>query len=312
MNWLKAHLKVLPGNIFVTLWPIWQTEVSGVSRDLLDEVAKRLNLKLEYIHAEYAALISGVEADRFDVASGGISDTVEREEKLDFVNYMFAGGSMLILADGPMTSAKTIDDFCGKSIATLLGSRVLMTAVEAASERCTKAGKQPIRAEQLPAAPDARMQLDLKRVDSYIGDLPALVYMGSQFPGKYRIVGGAYILTPYVTSWGFGKNRAGLRDAVQKAMQGMLEDGTYKKILAKSGLDGAALPVILSSVTFSLSLRMQLSQAGSRKRYREGTTEAVRVHHNPTIAAAWPGPAPILDFPQARPACHAKSHHGDA
>ena len=221
-----------------------KTEVSGVSRDLLDEVAKRLNLKLEYIHAEYAALISGVEADRFDVASGGISDTVEREEKLDFVNYMFAGGSMLILADGPMTSAKTIDDFCGKSIATLLGSRVLMTAVEAASERCTKAGKQPIRAEQLPAAPDARMQLDLKRVDSYIGDLPALVYMGSQFPGKYRIVGGAYILTPYVTSWGFGKNRAGLRDAVQKAMQGMLEDGTYKKILAKSGLDGAALPVI--------------------------------------------------------------------
>jgi len=221
-----------------------KTEVSGVSRDLLDEVAKRLNLKLEYIHAEYAALISGVEADRFDVASGGISDTVEREEKLDFVNYMFSGGSMLILADGPMTSAKTIDDFCGKSIATLLGSRVLMTAVEAASERCTKAGKQPIRAEQLPAAPDARMQLDLKRVDSYIGDLPALVYMGSQFPGKYRIVGGAYILTPYVTSWGFGKNRAGLRDAVQKAMQGMLEDGTYKKILAKSGLDGAALPVI--------------------------------------------------------------------
>jgi len=221
-----------------------KTEVAGVSRDLLEEVAKRLNLKLEYIHAEYAALISGVEADRFDVASGGISDTVEREEKLDFVNYMFSGGSMLILADGPMTSAKTIDDFCGKSIATLLGSRVLMTAVEAASERCTKAGKQPIRAEQLPAAPDARMQLDLKRVDSYIGDLPALVYMGSQFPGKYKIVGGAYILTPYVTSWGFGKNRAGLRDAVQKAMQGMLEDGTYKKILAKSGLDGAALPVI--------------------------------------------------------------------
>jgi polar amino acid transport system substrate-binding protein len=221
-----------------------KTEVTGVSRDLLEEIAKRLNLRLEYIQGEYASLIPGVEADRFDVASGGISDTEEREEKLDFVNYMYSGGSMLALSDTPIASLKTIDDFCGKSVATLLGSRVIMGAVEAASERCTKAGKQPIRAEQLPSAPDARMQLDLKRVDAYLGDLPALVYMSSQFPGRYKIVGGNYILTPYITSWGFAKNRTGLRDSVQKAAQSMLEDGTYKRILDKWGMAGAALPAI--------------------------------------------------------------------
>jgi polar amino acid transport system substrate-binding protein len=220
-----------------------KTEVTGASADLLAEVAKRLNLKLEFIQSEYAALISGVEADRFDMASGGISDTEEREQKLDFVNYMQSGGSILMLAANTDKLA-TIDDFCGKGIATMLGGRVIMTAVEAASERCTKAGKQPIRAEQLPTAPDSRMQLDLKRVDGYIGDYPALVYMGSQFPGRYKIVGGNYILTPYITSWGFGKNRAGLRDAVQKATQSMLDDGTYRKILAKWNLDGGALPAI--------------------------------------------------------------------
>lgn len=218
-------------------------EVTGVSRELLDEVAKRLNLKLEYIHGEYASLISGVEADRFDIASGGISDTEEREQKLDFVNYMFSGGSMMTLAENP-TVYKTIDDFCGKAVATLLGSRVIMTAVEAASERCTKAGKAAIRAEQLPAAPDARMQLDLKRVDAYLGDFPALVYLGMQFPGKYKIVGGSYMLTTYITSWGFGKNRAGLRDAVQAALQGMKSDGTYQKLLDKWGVGGAGLPEI--------------------------------------------------------------------
>jgi polar amino acid transport system substrate-binding protein len=221
-----------------------KSEVTGVSRDLLDEIAKRLGLKLEYIQGEYASLIPGVEADRFDVASGGISDTEEREEKLDFVNYMFSGGSILALADTPIAQLKTIDDFCGKSVATLLGSRVIMGAVEAASERCTKAGKPAIRAEQLPSAPDARMQLDLKRVDGYIGDLPALAYMSSQFPGRYTIVGGNYILTPYVTSWGFAKNRAGLRDAVQKATQAMLDDGSYRKILDKWGMGGGALPRI--------------------------------------------------------------------
>lgn len=221
-----------------------KTEVTGVSRDLLDEIARRLKLKLEYIHGEYAALISGLEADRFDVASGGISDTEEREQKIDFVNYMFSGGAMMVLADGPVANTRTIDDYCGRAVATLLGSRVIMGAVEAASTRCTQAGKPAIRAEQLPSAPDARMQLDLKRVDAYLGDFPALVYMGTQLPGRYKIVGGNYLLTPYITSWGFAKNRTGLRDAVQKAAQDMLADGTYQKLLDKWGVGGAALPQI--------------------------------------------------------------------
>jgi polar amino acid transport system substrate-binding protein len=218
-------------------------EVTGASADLLAEVTKRLNLKLEYVQAEYAALIPGIEANRFDVASGGISDTEEREEKLDFVNYMVSGGSILVRADDP-TSYKTIADFCGKSVATLLGSRVIMTAVEKASDACVAKGAQPIRAEQLPSAPDARMQLDLKRVEGYLGDFPALVYMRAQLPGRYNIAGENYILTPYITSWGFAKSRAGLRDAVRKATQDMLADGSYKKILAKWGLDGGALPEI--------------------------------------------------------------------
>ena len=222
-----------------------KTEVVGVSADLLAEVAKRMGLKLEYIQGEYASLISGVEADRFDIASGGISDTEEREQKLDFVNYMFSGGAMMTLADNAaLASAKNIDDFCGKTTATLLGSRVIMGAVESASERCVKAGKPPIKTEQLPSAPDARMQLDLKRVDAYMGDFPALVYMGTQFPGRYKIVGGSYILTPYITSWGFAKNRAGLRDAVQRAMQDMVKDGTYQKLMDKWGVGGGALPDI--------------------------------------------------------------------
>jgi polar amino acid transport system substrate-binding protein len=35
-----------------------------------------------------------------------------------------------------------------------------------------------------------------------------------------------------------------LRDAMQKALQGMLDDGTYKQILDKWGMSGGALPKI--------------------------------------------------------------------
>lgn len=220
-----------------------KTELTGASKDLLTEVARRLNLKLEFIQAEYSALIPGLEADRFDLASGGISDTEEREQKVDFVNYMMSGASILTLAANT-NKLDSIDDFCGKGIATLLGSRVIMAQVDIASERCVKAGKPPIRSEQLPSAPDARMQLDLRRVDGYLGDFPALVFMSQQFPSRYKIAGGNYMLTQYVTSWGFAKSRTGLRDAVQKATQSMLDDGTYKKLLDKWEVGGAALPAI--------------------------------------------------------------------
>ncbi|MCW0001053.1 ABC transporter substrate-binding protein [Pararhizobium sp. YC-54] len=219
------------------------SEVTGASSDLLHEIAKRLELKLEYVQAEYAALIPGIEAKRFDVASGGISDTEEREQKLDFVNYMLSGGSAMVRAEDADTY-KTIADFCGKSVATLLGSRVIMAKVEEASAACTAKGGAEIRAEQLPSAPDARMQLDLKRVDAYLGDFPALVYMGGQFPGKYSIVGGTYMLTPYITSWGLSKDNAGLRDAMKTTLQEMLADGAYKTIMDKWGVGGAMLPEI--------------------------------------------------------------------
>ncbi|MFT4183591.1 MAG: ABC transporter substrate-binding protein [Rhizobium sp.] len=217
--------------------------VTGASADLLAEIARRLELKLEYVQAEYAALIPGIEAKRFDVASGGISDTEEREQKLDFVNYMLSGGSAMVRSEDN-DKYKTIADFCGKPVATLLGSRVIMGKVEEASAACKAKGAAEIRAEQLPSAPDARMQLDLKRVDAYLGDFPALVYMGAQFPGKYSIVGGNYMLTPYITSWGFSKDNAGLRDAVKVTLQEMLADGAYKAIMEKWGVGGAVLPEI--------------------------------------------------------------------
>jgi polar amino acid transport system substrate-binding protein len=220
-----------------------ETAVTGASADLLIEIAKRLGLKLEYIHGEYASLIPGLESKRFDMASGGISDTEEREQKVDFVNYMMSGGSILV-RDADKDKYKTIADFCGGTVAMLLGSNTIMKALETANAECEKAGKAKFTIDQLPSAPDAKAQLDLGRVDGYLGDFPALVYFVINAPGNYAVAGGNYILTPYITSWAFSKDNTGLRDAVQKVTQEMLKDGTYVKLLGNWGLEGGALPEI--------------------------------------------------------------------
>jgi polar amino acid transport system substrate-binding protein len=220
-----------------------ESNVTGVSADLLAEIAKRLELKLQYVHGEYASLIPGLAAKRFDVASGGVGDTEEREKTVDFVNYMLSGGSILVRG-ADKDKYHTLADFCGGKLSILLGSNNFMEAVNQANEKCgTK-----FEVEQLPSAPDARAQLDLGRVDGYMGDLPALVYFVANAPGQYAIVGGSYIFRPYVTSWAFAKDNTALRDAVQRATQDMLKDGTYGRILAKWGLKDSALPEITVNV----------------------------------------------------------------
>jgi len=214
--------------------------LQGAGVDLLMEAGKRLGVEIRYAQAEYSALIPGIEAKRFDIASGAISDTEEREEKLDFINYMIAGASILIHAEDN-DKYKTLVDFCGKTMATLLGSRVIMGEVEKVSEQCVADGKGAIEVEQLPSAPDARQQLDLRRVDGYLGDFPALVYMRQQIPDKYEIVGGNYKVVNYITSYGFAKDRTDLRDAFKAALDAMKADGTYDTIMARWDLSGVAL-----------------------------------------------------------------------
>jgi len=216
-------------------------ELIGAGVDLIREAGKRLGIEVRYAQAEYSALIPGVEARRFNIASGAISDTQEREEKLDFINYMSVGASILVNAEDN-AKYKTLTDFCGKTMATLLGSRVIMGEVEKVSNQCVAQGKGAIRVEQLPAAPDARQQLDLRRVDGYLGDFPALVYMRRQIPGKYEIVGGNYLVIRYITSYGFAKNERDLLDAFKAALDDIKADGTYDAILQRWDLTGAALP----------------------------------------------------------------------
>ncbi|HWQ08666.1 MAG TPA: ABC transporter substrate-binding protein [Holophaga sp.] len=219
-----------------------RAEVSGLSADLLREISARLGCRIAWVHAEYAGLISGLQAGRFDLVSGGMSDTPEREAKLDFVNYFHSGAGILLLADH--APADGIEDLSGRTAATMLGSRVIAEAVQAANQKLAARGRPPIQLVQLPAATDARLQLDLRRVDAYLGDLPALLYLCSRFPGKYRLAGRQYTFADYISSWGFAKSDPGLRDAILLTARDLLQDGTYARLLAKWGCTGFGLPAI--------------------------------------------------------------------
>ncbi|MFT3906886.1 MAG: ABC transporter substrate-binding protein [Steroidobacteraceae bacterium] len=217
-------------------------QLTGLSVDLLHLISTRLGRRIRFVQADYSALIPGLDAGRFQMASGGISDTEEREAKVDFVNYLMSGASILVRS-ADVRKYSSLGDFCGRTLATLLGGRVIMKTLEQASADCVNAGRAPLQVSQFPAATDAWFQLYLGRVDGYVGDYPALIAIRARTGDRYDLVGGNYIVTPYVTSWSFPKGSP-LTGQVRDAAQRLLTDGSYAKLLEKWGLSGGALPSI--------------------------------------------------------------------
>ncbi len=72
----------------------------GWEYDAMDEVARRLNFKVEYQNASWDAMIPAVSAGQFDIGMTGITIKDDRKEKVDFSDpYMRSEMFMLVRAD---------------------------------------------------------------------------------------------------------------------------------------------------------------------------------------------------------------------
>lgn len=97
-----------------------QGVLKGLRIELGYEIAKRLCLKPEYISGEYAAMIPGLRAGRWDMVNAGLFVTAERRKILLMIPYE----SLAISISTPVGSGTPIaklDDLAGKSVSTDIG-----------------------------------------------------------------------------------------------------------------------------------------------------------------------------------------------
>lgn len=97
-----------------------QGVLKGLRIDLGYEIAKRLCLKPEFISAEYAAMIPGLQGKRWDMVDAGLFVTPERLKLLYMIPYenLAISISTAVKASNPITK---VDDLAGKSISTDIG-----------------------------------------------------------------------------------------------------------------------------------------------------------------------------------------------
>jgi polar amino acid transport system substrate-binding protein len=203
-------------------------KITGIDVDLADAVAAKLGLKIEWTDSPFAQLIPSLATGRTDFIWSGISDLPTRRETMDFVDYLKTGTQFFTLTASPYAKP---EDLCGKKIGSVRSTQYPQQTRDWSAEHCEKAGLPAIEAIGAENAPDVRQQLRQGRIDGAAQGSETIPYISKLDGNAFKVVGAPFTAVTYGIA--FRKDDAAFRDVIADTLQGLIDDGTYKKILEK-------------------------------------------------------------------------------
>lgn len=210
--------------------------VIGFDVDLFNAVAAKLGLRTEWQSAAFTDVIPGVQSGKYEVGVSSLTINDERKKQVLMVSY-FNAGTQWVARKGATIKP---DDVCGKKIAVQKGT-VQVDDITARSTKCTQAGKPAVAIDQYQAQSDVTTAIISGKNDAMLADSPVSAYAVKQSNGQLALVGDIYDSAPY----GFIVNRdqQAFGEALRDATKALIADGTYRKILARWGVEGGSLGV---------------------------------------------------------------------
>ncbi|KFF97879.1 ABC transporter substrate-binding protein [Streptomyces europaeiscabiei] len=207
----------------------------GVDIDVSEAVARVLGLKVERKHVSGASLITGLNAGRYELGTANLAVTEERKQALDFVLYITDGSGFAVRDDSELRKVDDLDQLCGLRVGTGTGT-TFEADLQAASKQCAADDKKSIAISTYPDAAAHFLALRQGRVDVLMTTSSVLRYAATQQPGL------RYLNEIERKNIGLAvKKGSPLAEPLRDALNQLIEDGTYAKILKKWQLAPAAI-----------------------------------------------------------------------
>ena len=208
----------------------------GYDVDINRALAKVMGLKEGTTnHAEFPTIIPAL-GTKFDVGISSFTITSEREQQVNMVSYLNVGSAWGVAAGNP----KNFDpsDSCGATIAVQTGTAQEEYAATL-SDECVAAGKSKITVIPHELQTDIATKLIGGQYVATLADSTVIGYTSAQSAGKIEQLGDTFESAPQGVA--VAKDDAQLAEAVQKAMQYLMDNGYLNDILASYGAENAAL-----------------------------------------------------------------------
>ena len=210
--------------------------IIGFEPDLANALGSVLGIKVEMTHGDFTTSIDEVVAGKYDGVLSSMTDTLEREKKVDFVNYFTAGTSILVQRGNPKAVSE-LNDLCGQVVAVEGGT------VQADLLRRTQRGcDDPMTIHAYDTSAEALLQLRTGRAAAVLSDFPPAVYLVTdQRTRSFYQLSSTIQYEPGLFGIAFAKDDTALRDAVRDALDRLIRSGAYTELLERWGLGSGAL-----------------------------------------------------------------------
>lgn len=212
-----------------------QTPV-GYDIDIVKALAKVMGLEEgTTTHAEFPTIIPGL-GSKFDIGASSFTITEERLAQTNMISYVEVGSAYAVAQGNP----KNFDpaNACGTTIGVQNGTYQQEYA-EHLSEECVAGGNEAIKIMPLDLQTDIATKVIGGQYDATLADSTVIGYTVELSGGKLDQVGDIIEAEPQGIA--VAKNDTELANAIQKAMQYLMDNDYLTKILAAYGAEDAGL-----------------------------------------------------------------------
>jgi polar amino acid transport system substrate-binding protein len=178
-----------------------------------------------------------VQSGKYEIGVSSFTVNPERMQVVDMVTYFSAGTAWATQKGNP--SGISQDAACGKRVAVQRGT-VQVDDITARSKKCTDAKKPAITIDQYQGQDQATSAVVSGKDDAMLADSPVIAYAIKQTGDKLAQLGDIYDSAPY--GYAVKKDEGDFAKALSEAVNELIKDGTYQKVLDQWGVANGAVP----------------------------------------------------------------------
>ncbi|MFI7387928.1 ABC transporter substrate-binding protein [Streptomyces sp. NPDC049813] len=209
--------------------------IVGQDIDFARAVAEVLGIGLDQQVAGFEAILPALGSGKYDLGTGNFGVTDERRRTIDFVTYINDGQGFAVRKDSSLKKVTDLTQLCGLNVATGAGTTFEAT-LEKSKAGCEKAGKKAYDVKTYAEPSAVWSSLQQGRSDLVMSTINGLRYAVTQQEGL------KFLNEFHRLDVGFAfKKGTPLAPAFQAAVNKLIADGTYAKILKKWGTAPSAI-----------------------------------------------------------------------
>ena len=193
--------------------------VVGIDAEIAQAIAEKLGLSLEIVDMDFNSIITAVQSGKVDVGIAGMTVDPDRLENVDFTDSYATGVQVVIVTED--SDIASVDDLEGKLIGTQEGTT--------GWSYCSEDYGDDMVIPYTNGATAVQALLDGKVDCVVIDQQPALSFVEAN--EGLKILETEYAVEDYAIA--VSKNNTALRDAINTALNELIEDGTVQGILDK-------------------------------------------------------------------------------